>query len=260
MLSIDELTKVVQAISADVPLSQLHDWPLGAWPASGWWQDRAQAFPGSIVQVIVSDATRADAQMTGDQSAPLALKIVPLKWGVDAPWQPGKLVFNTRIESALRDAARGGGMWGKAAVDNRCIVAAAGFFEPHATERVVSPRTGKPIKRSYLFGAAAGQPLLLGGVALGDCFSIVTTEPNGVVAPVHNRMPLVLMPDEARAWLDGSAFGELADRKRVDLACSPEHANDRLVSDGLAAANAQPGQKGRAGMGQSGPVDQLSLF
>jgi putative SOS response-associated peptidase YedK len=32
-------------------------------------------------------------------------------------------------------------------------------------------------------------------------FTIITTEPNSVVAPVHNRMPVILSPEEERDWL-----------------------------------------------------------
>lgn len=49
----------------------------------------------------------------------------------------------------------------------------------------------------------------------------MTTEPNAVVSPVHNRMPLVLGPVESSVWL-GPGFEALADRSRIRLTAEPE--------------------------------------
>ena len=62
---------------------------------------------------------------------------------------------------------------------------------------------------------------LLAGVTDGGRLSIVTTEPNAAVAPVHNRMPLVLGPGESDVWLFGD-FASLADRRGVALSSEPE--------------------------------------
>ena len=52
-------------------------------------------------------------------------------------------------------------------------------------------------------------------------FSIVTTEPNASVAPIHDRMPLVLGPGESSMWL-GEGFATLKERGSVSLVCKPE--------------------------------------
>ena len=51
--------------------------------------------------------------------------------------------------------------------------------------------------------------------------SLVTTEPNAAVAPVHNRMPLALEPGEAALWLRG-VYEPLLDRGAVRLTARPE--------------------------------------
>ena len=61
----------------------------------------------------------------------------------------------------------------------------------------------------------------LAGISEDDHFSVVTTEPNQFVAPVHNRMPLVLRPEELEVWL-GSDWGELSDRSGIMLDVAPE--------------------------------------
>ena len=35
-----------------------------------------------------------------------------------------------------------------------------------------------------------------------ESFTIITTEPNELVRPVHNRMPVILLPEDEEQWLD----------------------------------------------------------
>ena len=112
------------------------------------------------------------------------------------------------------------GIWSDAFRTGRCIVPTLGFFESSETETVASPRTGKPVKAQYRFAAPEGLTLLA-GVREQDAFSVVTTEPNEQVAPVHGRMPLVLRAGEALQWLFGDAAA-LADRTGVALDVSTE--------------------------------------
>jgi len=43
-----------------------------------------------------------------------------------------------------------------------------------------------------------------------DTYAIVTTEPNELVAPIHNRMPVMLAPDDEALWLDAAVTDPLA--------------------------------------------------
>ena len=153
---------------------------------------------------------------------PLILKPMEMTWGYEVSWQKGR-VFNTRIEHAGDPRS----MWAESLERRRCIVPARAFFEPHQHETIISPRTGKAIKRQYVFEPgpnAAARWLLLAGVFSNDCFSVVTTEPNDLVSPIHNRMPLVLEPADVATWL-GPRFADLADRSHVQLSARPEIEN-----------------------------------
>lgn len=193
MLTHDEVADVIRSIEMDTPYIIEPDWPAR----------RPSAYPGSTVPIIA----KQDALLFADD----------LKWGFEVEWQKG-LVFNTRIETALGPRP---GMWKTPLKDGRCIVPTAGFFEPHATETVTSPRTGKQIKRQYLFDAPGDQPTYLAAVRNDAAFSIVTTEPNRFVAPVHKRMPIVLRQEEIPIWLNGD-FETLADRSNLDLMAKAE--------------------------------------
>src|SRR5262249_49153149 len=35
-----------------------------------------------------------------------------------------------------------------------------------------------------------------------ESFTIITTEPNELVRPIHNRMPVILRPEDKEQWLD----------------------------------------------------------
>ncbi len=43
-----------------------------------------------------------------------------------------------------------------------------------------------------------------------DTYAIVTTEPNELVAPIHNRMPVILDPADEALWLDSAVTDPLA--------------------------------------------------
>lgn len=176
--------------------------------------ERAQAFPGNSIQAFGAPDGR--------------LAIGSFLWGFPLEWSK-KPVFNTRIESALS----GSGMWAPLIGDGRCIVPAARFFEPHASETVRSPKTGRQIKRAYEFAGPDGTPLLLAGLTDGAHCSIVTTEPNRWVSPIHNRMPLVLRFEEVPIWLGGSLTeaAALADRSAYELDVEAEQLQTGSVSD-----------------------------
>lgn len=165
------------------------------------------ARPGSLVPVYVPE---------GD-----GLAVARLTWGFPLDGKPNA-VFNTRIESALEQLRPGRrGMWAKAIAEGRCLVPVRAFYEGHMTERVESERTGRPVRRQYLFRFPGARAFLLAAVCEGDRFSIVTTRPNASVAPIHDRMPLVLGPGESATWL-GQDFVVLSDRSALRLAAERE--------------------------------------
>ena len=178
--------------------------------------DRSEARPTALVQVVARDGS---------------IVSMPMIWGFSVPWQRN-VVFNARIERA--DDA--GGMWSEAFAERRCIVPAWTFFEPHRSETAISPRTGRTVKRQYAFASPDGTPLLLAGIydrplvdegagseqAEPPRFSIVTTAPTDGISPIHDRMPLVLDPSEARAWLEGAPAPLFADRSSTVLDIAPE--------------------------------------
>lgn len=185
----------------------------------------------SLDDLLVGDEEALGDTHPGDHGQ----LIIPMEDGLLAPaertwgfegWQGHGPIFNTRIETAIRDVAVGHGLWAQAASRGRSIVACAGFFEPSRDETVPSPRTGRPIKRQYLF-RSPGSVTLLAAVASQEAYSIVTGPPNGTMAPIHDRMPLVLEgPSQVARWL-GEGWRELADTSAMALRVEPDPAQVR---------------------------------
>lgn len=124
-------------------------------------------------------------------------RLAAARWGFQPFWAdetPGRSWINARAETAWDSPA-----FGPALRATRCIVPADAFYE---WDRSVSPR------QPYAIGPAAGGGML----AMAAIFSsrregppsvaIMTTAPNERVAPIHDRMPVILHPDLLDAWLD----------------------------------------------------------
>jgi len=124
-------------------------------------------------------------------------------WTFIPPWsedgEPGKFsAINARADKIASSR-----LYGPSFKKRRCIVPAGGFYEWKGDQ---SP------KQPYFIHRADGKPMALAGVwshwrsketdAERYSFAIVTTAPNGVMKPLHNRMPVILDPRDYGAWLD----------------------------------------------------------
>src|SRR5262249_16233999 len=120
--------------------------------------------------------------------------------------------FNARAET-IEKLPTFRGIWTR----NRCLIPASGYYEWHYR----NPADKKEKPQPYYFTARDGSPLLtIAGIwdrwrdPENDnkelhCCAMVITEPNKFVAEVHDRMPVLLRPDQFDAWLDGSAGKEM---------------------------------------------------
>ena len=111
-------------------------------------------------------------------------------------------------------------MWAKAIEESRYLVPVRYLYEKHMTEKVESGWNGRPVRHQHLFRLLGTKAFPLATARKGDRFSIVTTKPNASVAPIHDRMPLVLGPGESSVWL-GPSFAALADRNQTILLSRP---------------------------------------
>ncbi len=109
-----------------------------------------------------------------------------------------RLLFNARAETIDRRP-----IFRNAFAGRRCLVPANGFYEWPAgtgqtkTPRWVSHRDGRPVAFAGIWYSAQSHE-----EDAGACV-IVTTAANSLVAPIHDRMPVILPPEQFDAWLSG---------------------------------------------------------
>jgi len=124
------------------------------------------------------------------------------RWGLIPHWADdpkiGSRMFNARAETlaaspAFRDPFH----------RRRCLVPVDSFYEWR--------RDGK-IRQPFRIVREDGRPLALAGLWSGwkdvetgeirRTFTIVTSGPNALLRPIHNRMPVIVPPDAWDRWLD----------------------------------------------------------
>lgn len=124
-----------------------------------------------------------------------------LKWGLVPPWaddvKVGYMMINARSETAASKPAFKGPLQRK-----RCILPADGFYEWQKTARGKQPMR-ITLKTRSVFSLAGLYETWTSpnGEKLSTC-TILTTHPNEVVSPIHDRMPVILKPEHEDVWLD----------------------------------------------------------
>ncbi len=118
-------------------------------------------------------------------------------WGVLARGLGKPPAINARAETVSVKPA-----FKDALATRRCVIPADGFFEW---------KSGPDGRQPLWFHRPDGKLILLAGLfeegmATGNepvraRFVVLTTSPNALMAPVHNRMPALLSPSEAADWL-----------------------------------------------------------
>lgn len=123
------------------------------------------------------------------------------KWGLIPSWAKdaamGARLINARSETVTEKPA-----FREAFKMRRCIIPADGFYEWQKTEGRKQPYFFQ-MKDESPFGFAGLWERWQGatGQAIESC-TILTTEANEVLRPVHDRMPVILHPDDYELWLD----------------------------------------------------------
>jgi putative SOS response-associated peptidase YedK len=126
-----------------------------------------------------------------------------LRWGlVPGRWaerRSGPPLINARAETLQEQPA-----FAESFRERRCLIPADGFYEWRKNEGGKTPTwLSRPDGELFAFaGVWAALPSRENsGESLHSC-AIVTCAPNGLIKPIHDRMPVVLQPDLEARWLD----------------------------------------------------------
>jgi putative SOS response-associated peptidase YedK len=168
----------------------LSDWfgvPIEEMP---WFEPTFNAAPQSVQPVV-----RLNRDTGKREFALLRWGLVPA-WAKDAKF--GYSTINARAEEApIKPAYR------EAFKKRRCLIPADAFYEWQKTDAKA--------KQPYAFALKSGKPCALAGLWERwrpkegeplETFTILTTDPNALVEPMHDRMPAILEPADYSRWLE----------------------------------------------------------
>ena len=124
-----------------------------------------------------------------------------MRWGLIPSWAKdtsiGARTLNARSESVTKTSA-----FRESILTKRCLIPADGFYEWRKMGSVRQP---------YCFEVGDGEVFALAGLwdewtspdgeVIESC-TILTTEPNSVVADLHDRMPVIVPQEKYDVWLD----------------------------------------------------------
>jgi putative SOS response-associated peptidase YedK len=124
-------------------------------------------------------------------------------WGLIPSWSKdpaiGSRLINARAETLAEKPA-----FRSAYKYHRCLILADGFFEWQALP-------GSQAKLPQFIRLKSGQPFAFAGLwehwqspdgSEIKSAAIITTSPNELMAPIHNRMPVILPREAYARWLD----------------------------------------------------------
>ena len=129
--------------------------------------------------------------------------VAQLKWGLVPSWAKDALIgsrmINARAETLMEKPS-----FREAYKSRRCIIPASGFYEWQRAEKGAKQPFYFYLTNKEVFGFAGLWEEWLdkkSGESLETC-TIITTEANDVLKPVHDRMPVILKAADYDEWLD----------------------------------------------------------
>lgn len=159
-------------------------------------------------------------------------RIEHFRWGLIPFWAKdpaiGNRLINARAETVAEKPS-----FRSAFAKRRCLVVADGFYEwrPEGKRKVpvyIFLKSKKPFGFAGLYENWKDP----GGKELRTC-TIITTEANDLVRPIHDRMPVILSEGAEDRWLDPAE----GSRERLQAILTPYPAGDMAAFDVTSIVN-----------------------
>jgi len=128
-------------------------------------------------------------------------RLVSFRWGLIPSWAKdpamGSRLINARAETLTEKPS-----FRNAFKKRRCLIVADGFYESRKEGNKKVPeffrlKSGRPFGFAGLYEtwtSPAGKPI-------ATC-TIITTEPNDLIRPIHNRMPVIVPKEKEPLWIN----------------------------------------------------------
>ena len=132
-------------------------------------------------------------------------RLTMLRWGLIPGWSKGPDAKYTMI-NARADTVASKPAYRTSFRERRCLVPADGFYEWQVVGKAKQPmRIVRPDRGPFAMAGLWDRWDPRDGTAPVESFTIVTTEANARLRPIHDRMPVILAPDAWSAWLEWPA-------------------------------------------------------
>ena len=167
------------------------------------WEPSYNIAPGQDVAIIIRNGKN---------------QLVACRWGLIPWWAKdetiGYKMINARAETLAEKRS-----FSKPFKTQRCLIIADGFYEwrKHGESKRKTPiyvrlRSGKPFGFAGIYDHWKSKD----NKRIMSC-TIITTEPNSLIKPIHNRMPVIIDPSSRELWLDK----EMQDTDRLASLLTP---------------------------------------
>jgi len=127
-------------------------------------------------------------------------ELVSLRWGLIPAWAKdasiGNRLINARSETILEKPS-----FRTAFQRRRCLIPASGFYEWQTLPDGKQPFYFTPSDDALIAFAGVWEQWRAPDGSLIESCTILTTKANEVVAPIHDRMPVIVPPDLDAVWL-----------------------------------------------------------
>jgi putative SOS response-associated peptidase YedK len=149
-----------------------------------------------------------------------------MKWGLVPYWSKAPKANFSSINTRS-DKLESSGAWREPWRHRRCLIPANFFFE---WEPLTKEEEKKKVSKPWVVSLRDDRLFAFGGIwdkwkgrgedrneIIIESFSIVTTDPNEVLEPFHNRCPLIIEPKDYERWLAPAESSHLP----IDLVRTP---------------------------------------
>ncbi|MCL2497121.1 MAG: SOS response-associated peptidase [Symbiobacteriaceae bacterium] len=143
-------------------------------------------------------------------------QVTLMRWGFPQYGKAG-VVINARSETAANKA-----MFKNSLRERRCIVPSSGYLEWSGPAKSKVQHYITQPQPSPLYMAGCYNSFRNKEGELEQRFVIFTTPANSSVAAIHNRMPVILLPEELDNWLYHPQYPNIWQREHVQL----QYSND----------------------------------
>jgi len=153
---------------------------------AGDYRTSANVLPGQHIAAVIHDGLN---------------RLVQFRWGLIPSWAKdvsiARKLINARSETLAEKPS-----FRNAFKKRRCLIIADGFYESLKEGKRKIPfyfrlKSGKPFGFAGLYEAWTSPE----GQTINTC-TIITTEPNELIQPVHTRMPVIVPKDKQSLWID----------------------------------------------------------